>query len=89
MKYLGICSNIRKDNEGDYLWGKMIHLAAEIPLPAFLDLFILQELEEVLGGDFCSYHAQDPTARACLSLWGKSACVFYQNAGFEYIWLFK
>lgn len=89
MNYLGLCSNVRRTDSGEAKWHAMMAGAIDVPIEALILFVGIDGLEDVLGGEFDSYHAQDPSAKACVSIWGDESCMFYQNAGFEYIWVFN
>lgn len=87
MKYLGICSNVRKDDEGERRWHRMMEMKVQIPMQAFAMMVGPLEFTQKWGGPLHDANAQDPSAGAYISRWGGRCCVFYQNAGFEFIWL--
>ncbi len=87
MKYLGICSNVRKEEKGEKLWVRMMEIKQPISLLAFALIINQKDFTHRFGINFREANMQDPSCGAFLSKWGRHICIFYQNAGFEYIWL--
>lgn len=88
--YLGQCDKLRKDSCGEDNWQKMMQNAIPISDKDFINSVdmtpILDEDESAI--DLISeYHKQDPDAKAYKSIWGDKPCVFYQVAGFEFIFV--
>jgi hypothetical protein len=94
VRYLGLCSNVRADSEGEGNWQAMMeHRARVTERLASLLLTRNDEHEftnvfsEATHDDYFTLEMQDPTAMWYVSIWDGSPCLFYQNAGFEYIWV--
>lgn len=95
LRYLGICTRVRETQEGEDNWHRMIDFSVQIHHHVvFLNLAGMDQgppswFEEHTGYEYYDFNEQDPTAGWKLSRWGNVPCVFYQNAGFEHIWIIE
>lgn len=87
MKWLGLCSNLRSDSAGEGNWRSMMEHREPVSMNCLLRLIGSEELYVRLGLPLDDMNAQDGSAGAYVSFWGEDFCAFYQNAGFEYIWV--
>jgi len=90
-QYIGQCDVLRKrsqNNEDN--WQEMMARKSPITREEFLrsvDLTPLLDEDESVE-DFINYiETSDPSTGYYQSFWGKKPCVFYQTAGFEFIFI--
>lgn len=93
-KYIGQCDVLRRncdDNEGK--WQNMMKNKREISIEKFfesikhVDLSRLLDEDETIEGFVGNSIRSDSDTAAYASNWGDSYCVFFQTAGFEFIFV--
>lgn len=83
-KYLGQCDRLRKTQDGEYNWQRMMHFAQPVTRQEFLshtDLSPLLDDDE----DIDTFFSNHPDAQFFASNWGGQPCYFFQTGGFEFI----
>lgn len=89
-RYLGQCDRLRKDSCGEENWQNMMSNAIPVSDNEFInsvDMSPILDEDETSADLISSYHQQDPDASAYKSIWGDRPCLFYQVAGFEFIFV--
>jgi hypothetical protein len=86
-KYIGLCDLLRRTPEGENNWQIMMENKKLVPEKDFITQCdfspLLDEGETIL--DFLHYHSDDPDSNFYESIWDKIPCIFFQSAGFEYV----
>lgn len=81
-KYLNVCDKLRRTEEGEKRWSRMMATRREISEDAFLSRVDVHECPVLDEGETW----QEYTTCNDLSYFESESEVFFQSAGFEFIW---
>lgn len=90
LPFFGVCDKLRaKSNQNEMHWREMIDNQKPFPVELFIQQvdatnFCLDDDEEIrywISDNF----RQDPESGSYESMWGKERVLFFQTAGFEFI----
>jgi hypothetical protein len=85
-RFIGVCGALRNDSANEQKWHQMMQLRQPVNCEVFSMFVSKGEFADRWGSSVEEANMQDPSAGFYLSRWGTVPCVFYQNAGWEYIW---
>jgi len=89
-KYIGQCDILRRNCTGEDNWQEMMEKKEEIPFNTF---FNNVDMKKLLDDDETpeTFHQDnlrsDPDTKTFKSIWGNKDALFYQTAGFEFIFV--
>ena len=90
-KFIGSCDRVRsKCEENEAKWHVMMKFRQPIDNDEFIsnvDVEALVDEGEDINDWIYEQEAQDPEASPYKSKWGDANCIFYQTAGFEFIFV--
>jgi len=90
-KYIGQCDALRRNCDvNENLWHQMMENKKEISIDEFIenvDFSSLIDEDETVESFILDAKKSDPTTAAYISNWGEQECMFFQTAGFEFIFV--
>jgi hypothetical protein len=90
-RFIGMCDKLRMDCEqNEEHWHEMMANKREIPTEFFIDSVDMTPIldEDETPEEFIEYNKMsDDTSAAYVSNWGDKEAMFFQTAGFEYIFV--